>query len=110
MTLLAADVPFCDFAGGEVVVDRVAAVAGGPGGAVGVGLAVVGRPPVCAVRYVVGQPLAMLDVPLRGKREVVAAAFLEIALLPAAAVDEGDLIEREGTDRVWIFEVAEHGV
>jgi len=110
MTLLAANVPFGDLARGEVVVHGVAAVAGGTGGAVGVGLAVVGRPPVGAVRYVVGQPLAMLDVPLRGERIVIAATFFEVALLPAAAVDEGDLVESEGADRVRVREVAEHGV
>src|SRR6202012_1533714 len=110
VTLLAADVPFGNLAGGEIVIDRVAAVAGGTGGAVGIGLAVVGCPPVGAVRDVIGQPLAMRDVPLRGERKGVATTVFEIALLKCAAVDERDLIEREGADRVRVCEVAKHGV
>src|SRR5258708_6126341 len=102
VTFLAADIPFRYLSRGEVVVHGVAAVAGGAGGAIGIGFAVVGGPPVRAVGDVIGQPFVMLDVPLRGEWEVVSAALFKVALLPAAAIDEGDLIEGEGAGRVWM--------
>lgn len=108
VTFFAAYVPLGDLTGGEVVVYGVAAVAGGARGSVGVGLAIMRRPPVGTIGDMIGQPFAMLDVPLRGEREVVAAAFLKIALLPAAAIDECDLVECEGADRIRICKVAEH--
>jgi hypothetical protein len=52
----------------------------------------------------------MLDVPLRGKREIVAAALLEVALFPTAAVDKGDLIEAEGADWIGTCKVPEHSL
>ena len=39
----------------------------------------------------VGAPDVVRDVPLRGEWKVIVAIFLEVALLPLAAVDEGDV-------------------
>src|SRR4029077_2177133 len=46
------------------------------------------------------------DVPLRWQREIVVALAREIALLPPAAIDEGDIVQREtqfgiGLREVW---------
>src|SRR3954471_11183284 len=91
MAFFATDIPFGHLTRGEVVVNGMAAIAGGPGGAVGIGLAVVGRPPVGTIGDMVGQPSAVLDIPLRGERKVVASALFKVTLLPAAAVNERNL-------------------
>src|SRR5689334_6266188 len=88
----------------------MAAIAGRAGGTVGVGIAIVRRPPVGAVGNVIGQPAMVLDVPLSGKGKVVAAALLEVALLPSTAVDKRDLVESEGANRVGMREVAEDDI
>ena len=102
VALFAADVPLGDLVGVDVVVDGVAAVAERAGGALHVGVGVEGRPPVGALLDVIGEPAFFCDVPLRGEDEVVVADFGEVALLVAAAVDEGDLVEREGDERVGV--------
>src|SRR5690349_14211818 len=45
------------------------------------------------------------DVPLRGFRKIVVADLLEIALLPEAAVDEGNVVLGKGYKRVRPGEV-----
>src|SRR6267142_2362796 len=110
---LTADVPFRHLFGLNVVVDRMAAIAGWARGA----LHVVGRiergPPIRSVRDHVGAPDFVGDVPLRRLGKIVIADLREIALLPDASVDEGDLILREflayiiggqvGSDGVGMF-------
>jgi hypothetical protein len=109
VALLAADVPFRYLAGGEVVVYGMATVAGGAGGSMFVVFRVELRPSVCTARHMVGQPFSLLDVPLGREGKVAVAALCEIALLPAAPVDERDLAEIEGADRVRMGEIAKHG-
>src|SRR5665213_710692 len=109
VTFFAAHIPLGGLLGFDVVVHRVAAVAQRAGGAVEVALAVEGHPPVRAFFNVEGKPLGLFDVPLRGKDEVVVAAFGEVALFPSAAVDEGYIAEVEAADGVGVREVAEHG-
>src|SRR6185437_14323889 len=110
VTFFTADVPLGDLVGGDVVVDGVAAVAEGAGGALHVGAGIEGLPPVGALFDVVGEPAFFLDVPLGGEDVVVVADFGEVALLVTAAVDEGDLVEGEGDERVGFGEIAEDGV
>src|SRR6267378_6590050 len=66
----AANVPLDDLFGVDVVVDGMAAIAGGAGGS----LHVVGRverhPPIGSVGNKIGSPDVVGDVPLRGKREI----------------------------------------
>jgi len=107
VTFFAADVPLGDLAGVDVVVDGVAAVAERAGWALLVALAVERDPPVRSLLDVVWQPDFFLHVPLRGQDEVVVADLCEVALLPAAAVDEGNLLEIEGAQRIGVGEVAE---
>ena len=65
---------------------------------------VVGGPPVgTGVRDVVRPPGLVADVPLNRKRIIVVPGACEVALLPLAAVDEGDLIECERGDIVFVF-------
>ena len=107
VAFLAADVPLGDLMSVDVVVDGVAAVAQGAGRSLHVALAVVGNPPVGSLLDVVGQPALFVDVPLCGKHEVVLADFGEVTLLIAAAVDEGDLFQVKGDERIGVREVAE---
>ena len=116
----AADIPFRDLLGVDVVVDGVAAVAGRAGGPLHVVGGIEGRPPVCAgVRDVILEPLLVADVPLHRQRVVVVANLREVALLPLAAVDESHLILRElrdvvraeiGNDRVGMLSRIAHDV
>ena len=47
----------------------------------------------------------MRDVPLRGEYEIVVADLLEVALLPSAAVGEGDVVLGEGEQRIGLGEI-----
>src|SRR3569833_2186344 len=86
----------------------MAAVAGRPGGAGIVCWSVERDPPVRPNFNVIWEPLLLRHIPLRREREVVIAAFSEIALLEPAAIRERDLIEREGADRIGVREVADN--
>ena len=96
--------------GPDVVVDRMAAVAERPGRTPAVFGRIERHPPIGADCDVVGAPLAMRDVPLRRQRKVVVADLGEVALLPLAAVDEGDIVPRERHKRVRTAEVRDDGV
>ena len=52
----------------------------------------------------------MRDVPLSGQDKVVVAHFLEIALLPFAAIDEGYVLLFEMDQRVWFGKIREDRV
>ena len=108
VALFATDVPFSDLLGLDVVVHRVAAIAEGAGRALEIVGRIKGHPPV--VFHIVGLPLLVGHVPLGGKRKVVIAHFLEVALLPQAAVNEGDIGGRKGHQRIGFFEVRSDGV
>src|SRR5260370_5057491 len=92
MTFLAADVPFRYSLGLDVVVHRMAAIAKGAGRALEVIAGVERNPPVGTCLQGVRRPRLVGDVPLNGKWKIVVADFLEVALLPDASVDEGDIV------------------
>ena len=93
---LAAHIPFRDFLGSDVVVHRVTTVAQRSGRPLEIIGRIVLRPPVRAVLYEIGPPNLVGHVPLRGKHEIIVADLLEIALLPFAAIGEGNVVFREG--------------
>ena len=109
VALFAAYVPFRDLLGLDVVVDRVATVAEGSGGARGIATGVVDGPPVGVGGDLIGAPDLVFDVPLCAERKVVVADFLEVTLLPLAAVGEGDVFLFEGDQGVGCGEVREDG-
>ena len=102
---LAADVPFGDRFGRDVVVHRMAAVAKRPGRPLEIVRRIKRRPPVGRVRHEIGPPHLVRDVPLRGLREIVVADLREISLLPAAAIDERDVVFRKSNERIGLGEV-----
>ena len=57
----------------------------------------------------VGTPGLVADVPLNRERIVIVADAREVTLLPLAAVNEGDLVERKGRDVVR-FQIGNDGV
>ena len=62
---------------------------------------IVGSPPVCSgVRYVVGSPCFVADVPLSRKRIVVISYFSKVALLPLASIDKCNLVLRKPCDGI----------
>jgi len=80
----AADIPFGDLVGADVVVDGVAAVAKRARGTLAVVVRIDGGPPVGFRADVVGKPLALREVPLHAERDVVVSLLDEVALLPEA--------------------------
>ena len=97
---LAADIPLGDGFGFDVVVDGVTAVAERPRRALGVFGRIEGGPPIRAFRHAVGAPNLVHHVPLCGEREVIVADLLEVTLLPVAAIDKGDVVDREREQRM----------
>src|SRR5579859_2858148 len=93
---LATDVPLRDFLRVDVVIHRVATIAQWSGGALHVVGRVERRPPVRSVLYEVRPPQAVDDIPLRRKDKVIIADPFEVALLPFAAVGEGDIAATRG--------------
>src|SRR6267143_3360959 len=91
----AADVPLQDLLGMNVVVDGVAAIAGGAGGTLHIVWRIERFPPIRSFGYKVGTPNVVGDIPLRRLRKIVIANSCEVALLPEAAVDECYLVLRE---------------
>ena len=85
----------------------MAAVAERSGRACGVAAGVVNGPPVGVGGDLVGSPDLILDVPLGGEREIVVAYFLKVALLPLAAVGEGDVFLLEGHQGVGFGEIGQ---
>lgn len=110
MALFAPHVPLGHLLCQHVVVDRVAAVAGGARWPLHVGWAVVRNPPVCSGFNVIREPAFLRDVPLRGKGVVIVTPPGEISLLVPASIDEGDIVESKGAERVRLSEVTEHRV
>src|ERR1700719_483104 len=100
MTSLATDIPLGHGLGLDVVVHRMAAVAERPRGALEIVGRVKRRPPIGAVGDEIPAPDLMRDVPLDRQREIIVADFLEVTLLPSAAVNEGDVVLGEAKDRI----------
>src|SRR5580692_1873298 len=85
----ATDVPLCDLPGVNVVIDGMATIAGSSCWTLHVVRWIVGRPPICPrIRYVIGAPDLITDVPLCGKRVVIISHPGKVALLPLASVNE----------------------
>src|ERR1700730_3572311 len=94
------DIPLGNLFCVDVVVDRVAAVAGGDGGALKIIRGVERGPPARTVGYEVGTPEVVGDVPLGGLWVIVVADFGEVTLLPETAVNQSDVVFGELGDFV----------
>src|SRR5579871_1172470 len=94
MAFFAADIPLRHLLCLDVVSDGVAPIAEGPRRSSFVVRRVVFHPPVCVCGNQIRFPGFVDYVPLRAEREVIVADFLEIALLPDAAVNERNLKQR----------------
>src|SRR5437879_12787935 len=79
----------------NVVVDGVAAIAGGTGGTLHIVRRIERFPPIRSFGYKVGTPNVVGDIPLRRLWKIVIADFCEVTLLPEAPVDERYLVLRE---------------
>ena len=96
MTTLAADVPLRSQLVMDVIVHRMAPIAGRPRRALHVVGKIVGRPPIrSGVRDMVLQPLLVADISLHRQRIVIVADLREVPLLPFAAIEEGHLNDGE---------------
>src|ERR1700722_9686977 len=106
----AADIPFGNLFGVDVVVHGVAAITERAGGALHIVRRIKSGPPVGAVGDEIGTPNMIGDIPLRGLRKIVVAVFGEVALLPNAAVNERDVVfGKFGRDGIFC-EVGNDGV
>jgi hypothetical protein len=110
MAFLAPDIPFGHRLGTDVVIHRMAAVAQRTCRTLEIVRRIEGCPPVRARLDDVWRPDLVRDVPLHGKRKIVVADFLEIALFPFASVDEGDIVRRKWKDRIGFGKVRNDGV
>ena len=90
VTFLAADIPLSHRFGADVVVDRVAAIAERSGRTSHVIGRIKRSPPVGIGSDLIGAPDLMGNVPLGAQRIVIIASPGEIALLPFAAIHEGN--------------------
>ena len=100
MTFLAADVPLGWGLGGDVEVHGVTAVAQRSGRPLEIVRRVKRRPPIRTVGNKVGPPYPIGDIPLSRVNEIIVTHFLEVTLLPSAAVDERNIVLREGQQRI----------
>src|SRR5579864_6554593 len=91
VTALAADIPFGDLLGVNVVVHRMAAIARRAGGALHVVRRIERFPPVSSRRYKIRTPYTMSNVPLRRLGKIIVANFGEVPLFPNAAVNQSNL-------------------
>lgn len=108
VTFFAAHIPLGDPLGLDIVVDGVAAIAKRTCGSFKIAVGIMGSPPVCSLLNMEGKPFLLLDVPLRREHIVIIAAACKVALFPTAAIDEGNIFQLKGANRVWMGEVAEH--
>ena len=108
MAFFASDIPLGDLHGFQVVVHRVTTIAGGSGGTIFIWLWIKLDPPISAIRYVVREPLPILDVPLCRQGVIAVSPFGEITLLPPAAIDECNLAEIEGAIWISVLEIAKN--
>ena len=97
-----ANVPFrhCLFL--NVVVDRMASIAQGTRRALHIVRRVERSPPVGPVSYEIRSPDLVRDIPLRREDEIIIIDFLEVALLPLASVNEGNIVLFESHERVGL--------
>ena len=91
----AADIPFCDPLGVDVITYGMAAVTCRAGRSLEVVRRKKRHPPVRALADEILAPFVILYLPLSRQRKIVVSYFRKISLLPKAAVNEGDLIQVE---------------
>ena len=90
---LAADIPFSDLLGVNVVANRMTSIAKRACRPVEVVTRIERCPPVAPRRrHVVLAPFLVYDLPLHGQGKIIITDFREITLLPDASVNEGNLI------------------
>src|SRR6202041_2168458 len=92
VAFLASHVPLRHLFRVDVVIHRMASIAGGTRWSLHIVRRVERLPPVCAFRHEIGPPHAMRHVPLRGLRIVVVAPFREVSLLPHTPVNQRDVV------------------
>lgn len=92
-TLFAADIPLRHRFGFDVVIHRVAAIAGAASRTIEIARTITRNPPVSACFDVIRKPLLLSNIPLGRQREVIVAPLGEISLLVATPVNEGDIIQ-----------------
>ena len=107
VTFFASHIPLGDLLGLDIVVDGVATIAKRTCGSFKIAVWIMGSPPVCSFLNMVGKPFLLLDVPLRREHIVIVAAACEVALFPTAAIDESNIFQLKGANRVWMGKVAE---
>src|SRR5215469_3227180 len=95
MASFAADIPFCDPLGVDVIAYRMTAVASRAGGSLQVVRRKKRHPPVRTLADEILAPFVILYLPLSRQREIVVSYLREISLLPKTTVNEGDLIQSE---------------
>src|SRR5215831_18493425 len=110
MAPLAADIPFADRFGRDIVVHRMAAIAKRAGRTLEVVSGVKRRSPIGVVRHKIAPPLFVRYVPLRGLRKIIVADLGEITLLPAATVDESDVVFGKADERIGLRQIRDDGV
>ena len=96
VTPLTTDVPFRHRLVLHVVVHGMATVAERSCRALKIVRRVKCRPPIGAVGDKISPPDLVGDIPLGGEHEIVVADLLEVALLPAAAIDQRNIVLAEG--------------
>src|SRR6185436_13043363 len=92
MAFFAAHVPFRHRLSLDIVVNGMAAVTEGSGGAGRVCLWVKLSPPIRSLGDVIRTPDLMTQVPLGAQREVVITDLLKVSLLPFGPVHECDVL------------------
>src|ERR1700722_17876951 len=110
VTPLATDIPLSEGLRVDVVIHGMTAVAERPCRSLKIVRRIERRPPIAGVGDEIAAPGLMEDVPLHRKREVIVADLLEVALLPPAAVNEGNVVLGEAKNRIGLREVGDDGV
>jgi hypothetical protein len=110
VTSLATDIPLSDGLRVDVVIYGMTAVAERPSGALEIVRRIEGRPPVASIRYEIAAPSLMENVPLDWEREIIVTDFLEVALLPPAAVNESDIVLGKTKDWIRFRKIGDDGV
>src|SRR5579863_642758 len=87
VALFAANVPLCHLLGVDVVIDRVASIAGRTRGPLHIVRRIKWLPPIGPLGDEIRPPDAMGHVPLRRFRKIIVSSFSEVTLLPEAAVN-----------------------
>src|SRR5271163_827898 len=85
VAFLASHVPLRHLFLVDVVIHRMASIAGGTGGPLHIVRRVERLPPVCPLGNEIRPPHAMRHIPLRWLRIVIVSAFREVTLLPHTA-------------------------